>query len=198
MNKQRRDREISDLLHITCCILHVIQSRARWYATVPLREKRRSHYWADHLPGRLCVRSASLRQLIIKLTKQAGLSCTRYQFSLQMRLNAQDRTGLSFIQGGPQRSYRSFKKDEDGATMNRTLCEEKIRSFPESRYQHGRLSALQENPFKFQGSRAQTFLLITAAISNVSPCFSLDLAPKSSALLPKLNRGNGEIGRAHV
>lgn len=57
--------------HITCCILHVIQSRARWYATVPLREKRRSHYWTDHLSGRLCVRSAShdLRQSIVKWAK---------------------------------------------------------------------------------------------------------------------------------
>jgi len=71
-----RQRDIRFAAYITCCILHVIQSRARWYATVPLREKQRSHYWADHLPGRLCVRSASLHQSIVKRTKQPGLSHT--------------------------------------------------------------------------------------------------------------------------
>lgn len=84
--------------YITCCILHAIQSRARWYATVPLREKWRSHYWTDHLSGRLCVRSAShdLRQSIVKWTKQAGIivyrSCTPIQSPGVLKKRVSDQT----------------------------------------------------------------------------------------------------------
>lgn len=92
------------------------------------------------------MRSASLRQSIVKRTKQAGLSRTATDSVSKMHRIALG--SVSFEKSHRDYPYRSLKKG--GGTVNRTeLREEKIRSLLESRYSHSRLSALQENPFRF-------------------------------------------------
>lgn len=101
---------------------------------MPLREKRRSHYWADHLPGRLCVRSVSLRQSIIKRIKQAGLSYTTTDSVSMLECIGSHWTRFHFEESRRDYPYCSLKKDGGIVTMNCTeLREEKIRSLPDTR-----------------------------------------------------------------
>lgn len=88
--------------HITCCILHVIQSRARWYATVPLREKRRVR-----TIGRITCLEDYACALLVTISanrssngqSKQGLSCIVHvhRFNLQVRSKAEDQTRLSFV-----------------------------------------------------------------------------------------------------
>lgn len=94
-----------------------------------LSEKWRSHYWTDHLSGRLCVRSAShdLRQSIVKWTKQAGIivyrSCTPIQSPGVLKRRVSDQTQFRSSEEESRRSSSAIaysRRAESTMAMNRT------------------------------------------------------------------------------